>query len=239
MNLRQLNEKGIAALETFLDGLRNGISVPRPDPFDPELSEKISDTRVNLGPLPSSSRLEAARFLLNITDSVPELHLERNRGFWAWISLYYFDCLCPASSAGRHSPGETARWIPDNNNFRKYYRHLLLGPWRLYSLYRDEPEIIAPLLSNPLHKPGEFYEQIVSRQELITNPSILRVIRKIYWDSGTGKPKKGAASKSKGSIRRLADVVQQFSRTYDLFDMPTEAIIGLLPAEFKAFRLRD
>jgi hypothetical protein len=92
------------------------------------------------------------------------------------------------------------------------------------------------LLCGPLDKPGEIVEQLVARQEIITNPQAVALATAIYFDNTSGSFKRGAAGKGRGSARRLADVLNQFDVTWDLYSMAVTGISTKLPREFDRFR---
>ena len=60
----------------------------------------------------------------------------------------------------------------------------------------------------------------------------------LYFDEERGRPKVGAAVKTKkpGTLRRFVDVIRQFDLTYDFYSMTGQEILALLPAEFDRFR---
>ena len=152
---------------------------------------------------------------------------------WAWLTALHFDLLCPIGS----TPGDHARWIPAVGNFRQYYRHLLAGPYLIYRAHRDEPTRAMALLANAPRQPGEIAEQLASRQELVTNPTVMEVATRLYINPTTKKPKPNAAGKGPGSARRLVTVLSQLDLTWDLWYLGPRQLLDLLPSEFDAFRL--
>jgi hypothetical protein len=92
------------------------------------------------------------------------------------------------------------------------------------------------LLCGPLFRPGEIVEQIVARSEILTNANAVEVATAIYFDPRSGSFKRGAAGKGGGSVRRLADVLNQFDLTWDLYWMSAAGILAKLPGEFDRFR---
>jgi hypothetical protein len=161
--------------------------------------------------------------------------VERDAGLWGWLSLYYFDQVCPKDVNGHRKVRERARYIPAVSDFRKYYRHLLAGPYRVYRAHRLAPDNALVLLCGPLHRPGEIVEQLIARQEIVTNPNAVGLATKIYYDASTGSFRRGAAAKGNGSARRLADVLNQFDVTWDLYWMAPARLLAKLPAEFEKF----
>jgi len=183
------------------------------------------------------SRYAAAEYLAAVLRSSNLTDIELDRGLWAWLSLFYFDELCPADLKGRRKPGERARWIPVTGVSWRYYRHLLAGPYRIYMAHSDSPDRARLVLCGPLHQPGDIVEQIASRQEFITNAGIINAASKLYFDPSTQKPRRGAASKTgKGTVRRFTDVLNQFDVTWDLYSLEAQDVIQMLPDEFSRFR---
>jgi hypothetical protein len=161
-------------------------------------------------------------------------NIESDQGLWTWLSLFYFDELYPPAARVRRKPGERARWIL-NTSGRRYYRHLLAGPFLIYKSHRDNPDRAMVLLCGPLADPGEIVAQIASRQEIVTNRGLMEAAKMLYYDSSNRKPKRGAASKTKGAARRFADVMNQFDVTWDLYSLEAADVIRLLPDEFSRF----
>ncbi len=240
MKLRRLHEQGIRQFGEFLDSL----TTEHPQQYPEELltseeSTEVIEPEVELEKEEFCSRHDAAAYLNNVFSDAGLEGVDRDQGLWAWLALFYFNQLCPVSDNGERKPGERARWIPAVGDFRKYYRHLLAGPFRIYRAHRDAPERALVLLCTPLHQPGDIVEQLASRQELVTNVAIISAATELYVDADTRMAKRGAAGRGPGSARRLAEVLNQFDLNWDLYSMSTEAILDVLPNEFSRFRLDD
>jgi hypothetical protein len=235
--VRRLKPAGIAKFEEYLNSL--GAPTPPPRPVELLAQENTSDpldVSIEIEERKFGSRLEAARYLDSRLSDSGLRNIERDSALWAWLTLFYFDELCPADATGCRHPGETARYVPQPQNYQRYYRHLLAGPYRIFRAHRDNPERALALLGGPLDRPGEIVEQFASRQELVTNRPLIQGITTLYWDPGARKPKRGAGGKGTGSPRRLADVLKQFDLTWDLYAMGADNLLGLLPKEFDRFR---
>lgn len=237
MKLHRFTDEGISRFGQFLDALSADAALALPAGL---LTDSACAVPVPPGPEVDrrqfASRMDAARYLDRILSDVSGCDVERDAGLWAWLSLFYFDQICPTDGHGRRKVREQARYIPAVTNYLKYYRHLLAGPYRVYRAHRDNPDRALVLLCGPLNRPGEVVEQLVSRQEIITNPSAVGVATSIYFDPRSGSFKRGAAGKGGGSARRLADVLNQFDVTWDLYWMSPNGILGKLPKEFNRFR---
>jgi hypothetical protein len=180
--------------------------------------------------------MEAAAYLDPILGSCGVADVEHDCGLWAWLALFYFDALCPVRRNNRREPGQIARWIPEVNNYLRYYRHLLAGPYRIYRAHRDDPQRARALLCGPVSNPGEVVEQFASRQELVTNPTVVECLARLYYDPAAGRLRRGSGGSTEGSARRLADVLGQFDVTWDLRALGVERLVCLLPGEFDRFR---
>jgi len=235
--LRILRDKGIDKMNNFLDSLKteNPQAYPSEMLNDPEFSDSISPDIIIEAKI-FGSKFEVAEYFYKILNNAGLTRVLENRGLWCWLSLYFFDQLCPRERGGRYKPGARARWIPEVTNFQRYYRHLLAGPYRIYNFHKDVPERAMALLCGPVNRQGDLIEQLASRQELITNRPLIGAVTELYYNPSTGKNKRGAGGKGAGSPRRLAEVIDQFNLTWDLYAMSSEEIISLLSSEFDRFR---
>ncbi len=130
MMLRKLNKSGIQKFADFLDSLKETPFVESPDSLliDAEASESLP-VQVDIEKRGFRNRFEAAAYLDGKLSLSGLTDLERDAGLWSWLSLFYFDQLCPLDSSGKRKLHERARLIPEVSNYRKYYRHLLAGPY--------------------------------------------------------------------------------------------------------------
>lgn len=236
MKLARLTEEGIAAFADYLDNISSHDNQAREDILNTEsFNEIISDTEC----IPTSefpiSKIEAAKYLDGLISTLENSSHAKDVGMWAWLSLLYFEKICKKDKHDNYYLGKLYRWIPDPQNYQTYYRHLLAGPWRIYKTYREDPRIAMSVLAGEITTPGDVYEQLVSRQEFVSNSSIIELATYFYYDFKSNKLKRGAGGKKGGSSRRLAMVINQFSRTWDLYGMGYKDIAELLPQEFNKF----
>ena len=236
MKLRRLKEAGIKRMEIYLDILSTETSSPHHEELltDPAFSDAVSDIEIDHKEF--RNKYSIASYLHDLFTKADLTDVIMNKGLWCWLSLYYFEQLCPRERGGRYKPGARARWIPEVFNFQRYYRHLLAGPYRIFYFHLDKPERAMALLCGEICKQGDLIEQLASRQELITNRSLIETVTNLYFDPETGSNKRGAGGKGGGSPRRLAEVIDQFNLTWDLYSMTPTEFMQLLPTEFDRFK---
>ena len=233
MKLRRLNDTGIDCFNRFRASFADGGDSAELQVLlqDPAYSDNAGiDTEIDSKQF--SSRFAVGEYLHGLFDEVATPGLDSDRGIWTWLAVFYFEQLYPPN--GRL--GEDARWVPAVGNFQKYYRHLLAGPYQIYRAHRDNPRRALALLANPPHAPGDIAEQLASRQELVSNPSVMEVATMLYINPVTELPKRGSAARENGSARRLADVLNQLDLTWDLYALTAGQLLYLLPAEFDRFK---
>lgn len=231
--IRSLNNAGLQALREFLADLRQDPTAAPPVGIltDPAFSERFA-VDVEVEHRLFASRFEAGEYLYEVFRTAGVLAVDRDKGVWAWLALFYFDALCP-ESRGRRSPGEDARWIPDLRP-RRYFRHLLVAPYAIYRAYALHPQEAMILLCQPLHRPGTYPAELTSRKDLLTSHAVIGAATRLYYDPKTGKPRrKGQSRTAPGNLARFIAIVTQLDVTWDLHSLTADALLWRLPqAEF-------
>lgn len=235
--LRALTVTGIDQFRAYLAELRDA---DRPEPLPPiELLDSIGystelpvDIDIEARQFPS--RLEMARYLHQRLAPLGGAFLDQNEGIWAWLSLFYFEQVCPVSKDGSRRPGQDYRHIP-KFEFRYRHRHLLHGP---YQVYRRHGVKSILLLTGSLKSESGLYHEIVSRQDLIANQGAIEAAVLLYFDPLRLAPKRGAQAQQgrPGTVRRFVRVLQQLDMTFDIYGLSGQQILELLPREFDAWR---
>lgn len=237
MKLHRFNSDGIAAFANYRARLTLEPTLPPPLELlaDPALTEVVSED-VEVDSRSFANRLEAGKFLSELIDAAGINLPERDRGLWTWLTLFFFDEVCPADGNGRRKPLGEERLVPLVDNYQRFYRHLLLGPFLIVRANRDAPERAIAMLCNPLWKPGEIAGQLAAYKELVTNRAIAEASTRLYFNPSTGSFKHGAGSSSRGAPRRLAALLNQLDLTWYLYGMSADEVLSLLPKEFDRFR---
>lgn len=245
--LRRLNEAGIARFLEFLHGVKAAPSLAPPIEIlsHPTTSADLGDIEIEIERRVFGSRFAAAKYLFELFEGSGLTQVEQDRGLWTWLSLFYFEELCPPGKKGQRKPGEDARWIPEGSKAFRYYRHLLAGPFRIYRAHKEAPESAAIVLCGALDQPGEIVAQLASRQEIVTNRSLLTAATSLYLNQETGRPKRGVTNKDPttkpargqpGTVLRFVDIFKQFDVVWDLYTMNPDSILEMLPKEFDRYR---
>ncbi|MCC6501263.1 MAG: hypothetical protein IT313_13440 [Anaerolineales bacterium] len=237
MKLRKLNDNGLVEFNNYLDLLEEDGKLQPPFFLlsDPSYSIALG-TEVEMEIKPFTTRFEVGNYLYSVLGNLGLSDLERDTQLWAWCSLYFFDVLCPLGDKEVRKPRERAAYIPEPENFKRYYRHLLLGPYLIYRAHKDQPTSAMALLSVPPHKISEVEAQIAATMDLVTNPSIVEIATRLYYNPKERKLKKGAQNTKGGGIpRRLVAFLNQVDLTWDLYFASADTLWKMLPKEFEKF----
>lgn len=242
VRIRRLNETGLVRMEDFLDSF---VTTPdRSVDFQQDIWPILTgfDTTAHA---PNIVQADADRHFPRRYDLAEYLHglvlrlglqdPTRDRGLWAWLALLWFDQLAPVNR-GVRKIGERARWLPLIGDGRRYYRHLVLGAYLIYSTSQDRPQRAFALLHNPPHTPGELVGQLAATQDVVQSKAAIGAATALYYDSTRGAMKRGAGGRGPGSPRRFRTVLDQLDRTFDLQSLTEDRLLALLPSEFERFK---
>lgn len=231
--LRMLSERGVKEFRAFLQQIRDGAEF-RSNPailYLDDYSVRLAHP-VEIEPRPFANKYDAGRYLAEILTGLPTAAFDA--GLWSWLALFYFDQLSPVDAEGNRRPREDYHYIPNDESGWLRDRHLLAGPYKLFTLHQEHSRL---LLHPPVHQHGAFVYDLGHRRDLITNRGLIEAIDLLYWDPKRRRPKRGATTTTNpGNLRRLITVIQQLDFNYDLQGMKAEEILRLLPGEFDGWR---
>jgi len=237
--VRVMTPEGESKFREYITALKGDLSAARPDlniePYSKEFSPVVEiDNEIHF-----DSKMELAEY---VNKEFRRVGIRRETiinesGLWTWLAYLWFDLLtCFDPSTGSRRIREVAKYIC-SSDYRDYYRHLVAGPYSIYSLYG--PDLSRIFLYSPVDEHNDFIEQIASRQFLISHQNLIEVLFSLYWDESRRKPKSGAQSRNKpGTLRRFVRVIQQLELTYDIYSLSKNEIIRLLPDEFNKWEAR-
>ena len=145
MNLRRLTPLGVEQFQEYLSQLRGDAKLAPPVHLleNDQASEPVADMEVE--PQTFETRLAAAKYLDQLFARAQLTQVDQNIGLWAWLTLFFFDQVCPAKKVQGRSVKASASYIPNLQSQRRFYRHLLLGPWLIYRYHQDEPDRLLGL----------------------------------------------------------------------------------------------
>lgn len=246
--VRILNRDGIAAFDRYLSELaRNALASPPYDILDDWRHAQEFEPEIKVDQMPNGApfrnRMEFGVYLHRKLSVVDQSAVSRNYGLWNWLSLYFFDQLCPAGADGarRVGPKELYLFLP-GQGFRRHIRHLVRSPWLIVADHGDNAKVL--LLgtdrgnASPLTTRGRVFEHLAVRQNVLNNRTIIAAARRLYFDERSGRTWFGASGRGAGSVGRYALVVQQLELTYDTRACTVEQLLGLLPSEFDEYKRR-
>jgi hypothetical protein len=246
--IRCLNAEGIAAFERYLTELaRNAHAAPPYDALEsPQHTDdfgiEVTIDRARDG-VPFGSRLDFGKYLHEKLSAADPTRISRNYGLWNWLSLYYFEQLCPQGEDGarRIGPKELYLFSP-RQGYRQHIRHLVRAPWLIVTDHAENAKVL--LLSpergrgSPLATRSRIFEELAVRQSILNNKTLIAVAQRLYFDERYGRTFFGASGGGAGSARRFAMVVQQLELTYDTRACGVDELLRLLPREFDDYKRR-
>jgi hypothetical protein len=237
MILRTLTDDGVAEFARYLAALKADPKLP--PPFDLLLDKKRSAAvpgRIAIEDRVFASRFDLAAYLNDrlADQSIP--NLDRHVGLWTWLTLFYFDQLCPTNGRGERKAGSASSYIPMLHDNRRYYRHLLYGPFAIFRLHSSYQDSLFAVLIDPLDVgTSEIYRMFIENSQILASVNAVRVANRLYLDEHRRKLKRGSGAKTNGGIRRYIDYMQQINLTYDIHSLGYDVLVNILPREFQPF----
>ena len=237
MEIRKFNNKGIEHFRNYLAELRDGSTSPPPNDllYNPDTSEPANgESQVENRTF--STRLDLSKYLDDALAGIEDDSIETDVHLWSWLSLFYFEQVCPAQINAIRKPGRDYRHILEPG-YPYGHNHLLAGAYLVYTVYGLYDELSKLLLYTAPHIESGFHHQLAQRQSIITNKGLMEAARLLYLNKKENKPKFGAITKKKpGTVYRFIDVIQQLDLNYDLYSMTGEQVLKLLPVEFNKWK---
>jgi hypothetical protein len=243
--VRVLNEQGAKRFRDFLAAA--GAAARRPPPFelltDPAFSADFA-APIEIEREPGGRRF-ANRYLFGFylqgkLAGQDRTRISRDHALWNWLSLYYFDQLCPVRDDGaRDVLANEIYLLSPEVKHRQYFRHLVRAPWYAVSEHKRNAKVLLIHTERgeaPLATRGAIFEQLASRQGIFGNPTVIAAAQALYFDDSLERPRWGASGNGPGAVRRFALVVQQLELTYDTRACSVAQLLALLPKEFDEWK---
>lgn len=236
--IRKFTDDGIEQFRNYLNDLRKGsTSNPPLELLTDSVASDSFDDEVHIENRNFQTRLELAKYMDEILTEIKSDSIETDVHLWSWLSLFYFDQACQQQKGGGRKPGRDYRHILEPG-YPNGHRHLLCGPYMVYSIYGLGEDLSKILLCSSVPIENKFHHELASRQSLITNRGILEAVHSLYYEEAGDKPKRGAQVKktAPGSFNRFIGIIQLLDLNYDLYSMSGEQILDLLPSEFNKWK---
>lgn len=232
---RKLNDNGLAEFKLWI--LSGGLGELPLHLLDSPDHSTSTDYRFSTELPEFEDRFEFGKHLVELLDHIPSVEIEQDIHFWSTLALLWFDSICTTTASGKRIVQEMARYILKLNWHD--YRHLVRTPWKMVRLHDAHSKFLLVTARrdlNPLSVTNETLEQIGSRQTLIRNKQVIRLLSRLYYDSEKDQLKLRLFSKGGGTPHRTGIVVRQLALTYDLEQMSEQAIYDILPREFDRWK---
>ncbi len=236
--IRRLTAKGVSEFAQYLDLLRNdgGLAPPMDILADPLYSTPSTIGDVSIEPRSFASRREFAEYINRRFQDAGIFVDADEPGMWEWLSLYYFDAVCPISKDGSRKPGVNGRHLLNDPDACRRHRHLLRGPYMLWRRYEGGLNGELDLLlshSLPVHAIAATH--LSERQRLMDSSGALVAASRLYVDPESGKPRRGYSRDANG-LRAYCRFLNNLPGCFDLAEMSVDTILALLPDAFSQWQ---
>ena len=232
--LRRLTPDGIEYARTFLAGLREDPRGPIEPPRDLLYGDAYSAPfpgGIEVERRPFRTRREAAGYLAPLLEPVSRLVAD-DAGVWSWLGMFYFADTVPVADGEAQVAGLDETFVVHRNNalsYQRRYRHYLWGSWRLH---QQHGERAAFLLDQRITAFGDIPTWTFGVGRIFNSVGVVPLILRLYTE---GQAQKRGFFARRGGLRHLVRVLDQMERTHDVYGMEPEALLRVLPSEFRAW----
>ena len=232
--IRRFTAEGIERAKQFLAHVRENPSasayrVPSRELLFGERYSRPFEESVRVEPRTFRTRRDAAEYFAPKLAPIRHLAVDNAR-LWSWLGMYYFAKTVKVDGDKMRLSPVDETFVVEHKERRSYllrYRHYLWGAWRLYE---NHGESVGFLLDQELISFGDIAERSLGSIRLFNSTGIIQLIIRLYTH---GNQQKRGFNRSSGGLRHLIRVLDQLERTYDVYGMSPEALIKVLPEEFK------
>ena len=232
--LRRLTPDGIERARQFLADLRDDPTGAIEPPSDLLYDERYAARfvgEIEVERRPFRTRREVAVYFEPLLKPIAHLVAD-HAGVWSWLGIFYF-----AETARREngvvqlSPLDETfvvdREDAASRSYQLRFRHYLWGSWRLYE---QHGESAAFLLDRELARWGDIEQRSFGAIRIFNSVGIVPLILRLYTH---GAQQKSGFIYHRGGLRHLIRVLDQLERTYDVYGMEPDALLSILPEEFR------
>jgi hypothetical protein len=239
MKLRRFNFEGIQEFKGFLAKCRSQPDAEIPvGLLEHRTFTEIITPEVQVVTEQFELKGDAAQYLTLVLKSLKADDVTKDAGLWTWLTLLFFDSICPVHDGSRIVKNDYY-YIFEPNNVRRFYCHLLFIAWRVLQL---APVHNRLFLKSRLPTLDNVTLRVMSRLFLTRIPCIFEVLDRLYWDENRRRPRSGITNSrvSAGDLtHRFPLRIRQLEMTYDLMSLTADQLIELLGDEFSFARPRN
>ena len=230
--LRRLTPDGIEYARAFLAGLREDPGGPIEPPRDLLYSDAYS------APFPGGieverrsfrTRREAAEYLAPILEPIGRLVVDQ-AGVWSWLGMFYFADTVPMADGEAQLTSQDESFVVGSEGYSLFlrWRHYL---WSAYQIHEAYPDAVF-LLDRDLHARGYLQDHILPNQQIFNSVGVVDLMLRLYTQ---GLAAKRGNRDGSGGLLHFLRVLNQLERTYDVYGMEPDALLRVLPSEFRAW----
>ncbi len=230
--VRRLTADGIQRAKEFLDHMRENPRAKREPPRDLLFGERYSRPfrePVRVEQRPFRTRREAAEHFAPRFEPIRHLVAD-HAGLWSWLGMYYFaDTVRVRGDEVQLSPLDERFVVDDreSSSYRQRYRHYLWSSWRLYD---SHGESVSFLLDQEITAFPAIMQRALGSVFIFNSVGVIQTMLRLY--TANGKMKRGFRE-GFGGLAKFVLVLSQLERTYDVCGMSPNALVRILPEEFR------
>ena len=231
--LRRLTPEGIELAKRFLADLRANPAHAAEPPSDLLHDKRYAvpfEDGIEVESRTFHTRWDAAEYLAPRLKPISHLVADHAE-VWSWLGMFFFTHTAPRDSSGevKLSP-ETETFVVDRNvsrSLQRRFRHYLWIAWRIHEQHGEAAKF---LLDRNLTQWGEIEDRTLANLRTFNSVGVVPLILHLYTQ---GAQQKRGFRNNRGGLRHLVRVLTQMERTHDVYGMEPEALLKILPEEFR------
>jgi hypothetical protein len=234
MQLRRFNPSGIEAFRQFLAACREDASTAVPvGLLEDDEHTSVVRPEIEIEPQDFKIKRDAADYFHEKLATLAADKLANDSGLWTWLSLFYFEQVCP-STAGKRKPRNDYTYVFVPKSMRDTYRHILFACW---NVLRVSPTFNQLFLHSRIDQMDKYNSEVFKRLYLTRIPCVFEVLDRLYWDEEAGRPQTGIVNprntRAGNLMHRFPIRIRQLEKTYDLQSLAADQLLELLGSEFQ------
>ena len=247
-SVRRFNRQGIARARELLEHWASPDAVDQDDLqqllSDPLYSTPLQEADIEVECRPFASRGEAAGYLSTKLAPLADFAsragpIEDDWGLWSWLGVFHScDLNDPRPDTFRRSKTKEGYLFDAEDasdasrTFQRRTHHYLLSAFLIHRAYGGA----LPFLSRrPVWSATHLEQRILGDNRIFNSVGIVPLLIRLYTD---GIEPKTNIDRTRGrltpwGVSHFVRVLEQLERTYDVYGMEPEALLDILPREFK------